>query len=65
VLGVSVLIVTLAGTVIGWRAEARALADKRVSYLGIAMTLMAVGVISTVVLLIGIVMLASSTGTTV
>ena len=65
VLGVSVLIVTLAGTVIGWRAETRALADKRVSYLGIAMTLMAVGVISTVVLLIGVVMLASSTGTTV
>jgi len=65
VLGVSVLIVTLAGTVVGWRAEARALADKRVSNLGIAMTLMAVGVISTVVLLIGVVMLASSTGTTV
>ena len=52
VLGVSVLIVTLAGALIGWRAERRSAAGKRVSNLGIAMSLMAIGVISTVVLLV-------------
>jgi magnesium transporter len=51
-LGLSVLLVTLAGTVVGWLAESRARADKRVSQLGVAVTLMSVGVVSTVVLVI-------------
>jgi Mg/Co/Ni transporter MgtE len=51
-LGLSVLLVTLAGTVVGWLAESRARAEKRVSQLGVAVTLMSVGVVSTVVLVI-------------
>jgi hypothetical protein len=63
ILAMSVLIVTLAGAVIGWRAERRSLAGKRVSHLGIAMTLMAIGALSTVVLLIAVTIIgASGTG---
>jgi magnesium transporter len=51
-LGVSVLLVTLAGTVVGRLAEHRAAADKRISHLSVAVILMAIGVVSTVVLLI-------------
>jgi magnesium transporter len=59
-LAVSVLLVTLAGTVIGWLAESRARAGKRVSQLGVAVTLMGVGVVSTVVLVIGAAMISIS-----
>ena len=51
-LGASVLLVTLAGTMVGWLAESRARAGKRVSQLGVAVLLMAVGVVSTVGLFI-------------
>jgi magnesium transporter len=51
-LGLAVLVVTLAGTVVGRLAENRARDGKRVSQLGVAVTLMTVGVISTVALVI-------------
>jgi Mg/Co/Ni transporter MgtE len=52
-LGISVLLVTLAGTGIGFIAESRARDGKRVSQLGVAVSLMAVGAVSTVALVIG------------
>jgi hypothetical protein len=51
-LGLSVLVVTLAGTVVGRLAEHRAAAEKRISHLSVAVILMVVGVVSTVALLI-------------
>jgi magnesium transporter len=59
-LGVSVLLVTLAGTVIGWLAESRVRVGKRVSHLGVAVLLMGVGVASTVGLLMAAAVLSAS-----
>jgi hypothetical protein len=51
-LGVSVLVVTLIGTLVGRIAERRAMAGRRVSQTGVAVTLMAVGAVSVVSLLV-------------
>ncbi|HEY5539955.1 MAG TPA: CBS domain-containing protein, partial [Coriobacteriia bacterium] len=58
-LGLAVFIVTVAGTFLGWIAERRVLADKRVSQVSVAVTLMAVGAIATVGLVIAAAMLTS------
>ena len=49
---VAVLVVTLSGAIVGWGAENRAAADKRVSQAGVAVTLMTIGALSSVALLI-------------
>jgi hypothetical protein len=59
-LGLSVLVVTLVGTFVGFFAESRARAEKRVSQLGVAVTLMSVGVVATVVLMIAAAIVSSA-----
>jgi magnesium transporter len=58
-LGIAVLLVTLAGTLLSWIAERRAEKGKRVSQSGVAVVLMLVGVVCTVGLLIGSAILTS------
>jgi Mg2+ transporter MgtE len=59
-LGASVLLVTLAGTLVGFLAESRARADKKVSQVGVAVTLMLVGVVSTVALVLTAAMVSAT-----
>jgi len=58
-LGLAVLVVTIAGTIIGWFAEKRALADKKVSQVSVSIALMAIGATATVVLVIVLAMLTA------
>lgn len=58
-LGLAVVVVTIAGTLIGRYAERRALADKRVSHLGMSVALISIAAIVTVALFIGAAMLAA------
>jgi magnesium transporter len=58
-LGLSALVVTLTGTLVGLLAERRAANDKRVSQLGVAVILMTTGLISSVGLLIGAAIVSS------
>ena len=59
-LGLSVLLVTLAGTIVGWLAESRARTGKRVSQLGVAVLLMSIGVVATVALLFATALVGAS-----
>ena len=59
-LGLAVLVVTIAGTIIGWFAEKRAAADKKVSQASVSVALMAIGATATVVFVIALAMLTTS-----
>jgi Mg2+ transporter MgtE len=51
-LGLAVFVVTVAGTFVGWFAERRARADKRVSHVSVSVALMAIGATATVAFVI-------------
>lgn len=59
-LGLSALVVTLTGTLVGLIAERRAATEKRVSQLGVAVILMTTGLISSVGMLIGAAIVSAS-----
>ncbi|MDR3687365.1 MAG: CBS domain-containing protein [Coriobacteriia bacterium] len=59
-LGLAVLVVTIAGTIIGWFAEKRAAADKKVSQASVSVALMAIGATATVVFVIALAVLTTS-----